>query len=368
MGSLGSPWSMVHRVRDEAGWAAVTAGAHPVCAHFGADWAPPCAAVDAALAGLAEDLPAVAFVRVDADAEGAAELCERMGVDAVPTCVFLRDGKAQGSLEGADVPALVGRVRKEFQGAAGAAPRPAGAIAAAAPAAAAEGGAAWAPRPAEAAETREQLEARIRGLIGTQGVTLFMKGTPDAPRCGFSRKVVEWLRADGVVGFRHFDILGDDAVRQGLKELSNWPTFPQLYADGELVGGCDIVEELHEAGELASECKVVPVAGGDKPPLADRLAALVRKEKVMLFMKGTPDAPRCGFSRKVVEWLGHVGVEGYGTFDILSDEEVRQGLKEYSNWPTYPQLYVDGELVGGCDIIEELYDTQELAAACGVGA
>ena len=358
--AMASPWSMVHRVRDEAGWGRVTAG-HPVVAHFGADWAPPCAAMDAALAGLASDLPGVSFVRVDADADGVAGLCERMGVDAVPTCVFLSgEGKMQGTLEGADVPALVARVRAEFPGGAtGGAPRPPKAEAPAA--ASGEGGAAWKPVPAGAAETREQLEARIRGIIGTQGVTLFMKGTPDAPRCGFSRKVVEWLRQDGVAPFRHFDILSDEAVRQGLKELSNWPTYPQLYVDGELVGGCDIIEELHEAGELAGECKVEA-----KPPLRERLAALVKRDRVMLFMKGTPEAPRCGFSSKVVDWLGAAGVKGFGTFDILSDEEVRQGLKEYSDWPTYPQLYVDGELVGGCDIIEELYDTQELASTCGV--
>lgn len=74
-------------------------------------------------------------------------------------------------------------------------------------------------------------------------------GDPDSPRCGFSRKVVDALRADGI-DFKSFDILSDEEIRQGLKEYSNWPTYPQLYVKGELVGGCDIVLEMADAGEL----------------------------------------------------------------------------------------------------------------------
>ena len=77
---------------------------------------------------------------------------------------------------------------------------------------------------------------------------VFIKGTPDAPRCGFSRKIVELLKASDVP-FDHFDILSDEAVRQGLKEFSDWPTFPQLYAKGEFMGGLDIVQEMAESGD-----------------------------------------------------------------------------------------------------------------------
>lgn len=80
----------------------------------------------------------------------------------------------------------------------------------------------------------------------------------------------------------------------------------------------------------------------------------------MLFMKGTPDAPRCGFSSKVVSALRGLGAD-FGSFDILSDPGVRQGLKEYSQWPTFPQLYVGGELLGGCDIVLEMAAEGELA-------
>ena len=75
--------------------------------------------------------------------------------------------------------------------------------------------------------------------------------------------------------------------------------------------------------------------------LEARLEALIKRAPVMLFMKGTADAPKCGFSNKMVDLLREAGA-AFGTFDILTDEEVRQGLKAYSNWPTYPQLYVDG--------------------------
>ena len=171
---------------------------------------------------------------------------------------------------------------------------------------------------------------------------LFMKGTRDEPRCGFSRKVVAALAETGVP-FDTFDILSDEDVRQGLKTFSNWPTYPQLYAGGELVGGCDIILEMAANGELAEALS--SAADASKTALDDRLRALVTHAPVMLFMKGTRDEPRCGFSRKVVGALADAGV-AFETFDILSDEEVRQGLKSFSDWPTYPQLYHRGELLG----------------------
>lgn len=94
--------------------------------------------------------------------------------------------------------------------------------------------------------------------------------------------------------------------------------------------------------------------------LEDRLKSLINKSKVMAFIKGTRDLPRCGFTRHLIEILNSTGVS-YETFDILTDEEVRQGLKQLSDWPTYPQIYVNGTLIGGLDIIKELKETGELA-------
>ncbi|HEX8795111.1 MAG TPA: Grx4 family monothiol glutaredoxin [Polyangiaceae bacterium] len=93
--------------------------------------------------------------------------------------------------------------------------------------------------------------------------------------------------------------------------------------------------------------------------LKTRLEELIRSNRVMLFMKGTRQFPACGFSNAVVQILKKEGVE-FGTFNILADPEVRQGLKDYSNWQTYPQLYVGGKFVGGCDIVTEMHQAGEL--------
>jgi len=85
----------------------------------------------------------------------------------------------------------------------------------------------------------------------------------------------------------------------------------------------------------------------------------VKENQVLLYMKGTPDQPMCGFSFKVIQFLQDIG-KPYAYINILADEAKRQGVKEYSAWPTFPQLYVKGELVGGCDIVTELYESKEL--------
>ena len=85
----------------------------------------------------------------------------------------------------------------------------------------------------------------------------------------------------------------------------------------------------------------------------------INSSAVFLFMKGTPENPQCGFSAQVVQILDDLGIE-FGSFDILSDESIRQGIKEYANWPTIPQLYINGKFVGGCDIIVELAGKGEL--------
>ncbi len=93
--------------------------------------------------------------------------------------------------------------------------------------------------------------------------------------------------------------------------------------------------------------------------LKTRIENLINSAPVFLFMKGTPDMPQCGFSANVVRILNHVGVS-FNTFNILSDMDIREGAKAYSNWPTYPQLYVKGQLIGGNDIITELLENGEL--------
>jgi monothiol glutaredoxin len=93
--------------------------------------------------------------------------------------------------------------------------------------------------------------------------------------------------------------------------------------------------------------------------VSDRIKDEVTQNQVLLFMKGTPVFPQCGFSAAVVQILTQMGVKFKGV-DVLADPEIRQGIKEYSQWPTIPQLYVKGEFVGGCDIIREMYEAGEL--------
>jgi monothiol glutaredoxin len=95
------------------------------------------------------------------------------------------------------------------------------------------------------------------------------------------------------------------------------------------------------------------------PNVADRIKRDITDHDVVLFMKGTPVFPQCGFSAAVVQVLTHLGVKFKG-IDVLADPSLRQGIKEFSSWPTIPQLYVKGEFVGGCDIIREMFQAGEL--------
>jgi monothiol glutaredoxin len=94
-------------------------------------------------------------------------------------------------------------------------------------------------------------------------------------------------------------------------------------------------------------------------PVKERIEADLKANDIVLFMKGTPVFPQCGFSAAVVQVLTHMGVKFKG-INVLEDPELRQGIKEFTNWPTIPQLYVKGEFVGGCDIVREMYQSGEL--------
>jgi len=92
----------------------------------------------------------------------------------------------------------------------------------------------------------------------------------------------------------------------------------------------------------------------------DKIRDQVTQHPIVLYMKGSPQFPQCGFSATVAEILKRCGVSDYYSVDVLADPEIRNGIKEYANWPTIPQLYVNGEFVGGCDIVREMYSTGEL--------
>ena len=97
----------------------------------------------------------------------------------------------------------------------------------------------------------------------------------------------------------------------------------------------------------------------------DRIREQVTGHPVVLYMKGSPQTPMCGFSATATEILKRCGVDGLYTVDVLQDPEIREGIKQYANWPTIPQLYVKGEFVGGCDIMREMYQSGELQKLLG---
>merc|ERR1712137_115642 len=300
---------------------------------FWANWCEPCQHMNNVFQQLAKSYPKHFFLQVEAEVID--EAAEQYDISSVPTFVFIRNGKEIDRLTGADALMLAKKLENYSSE---------------------KITSSSTPQSQDSATSL--LNQRLTKLVNYAPVMLFMKGTPDSPQCGFSNKIVEILKRNKIP-FSAFNILSDEEVRQGLKDFSNWKTYPQLYIKGELVGGLDIVKELDEEGELKEMVKPAIGAADPRAAINDRLKQLVNSSPVMLFMKGTPDQPKCGYSNQMVALLNDNGVR-FGSFDILSDNTVRQALKEYSNWPTYPQLYSNGELVGGLDILKELIETNEL--------
>ena len=113
---------------------------------------------------------------------------------------------------------------------------------------------------------------------------------------------------------------------------------------------------------LSTEPAPAPPAQEDSSPIREAISEAISEHKVILFMKGTPEAPACGFSARTVAMLQDLEVP-FAAVDILPDPRIRQELSAISQWPTIPQLFVDGELLGGCDIVTEMYESGELAEA-----
>ncbi|KAJ7030250.1 glutaredoxin [Mycena alexandri] len=200
--------------------------------NFWAPWAAPCAQMNTVVAELAKKHPGILALNVEAEEQ--ADIAESFDIEAVPSFVVLRGHTLLARIAGADAPALTQAITTHA----------AGPIPTSVPKSQTN-----AAPPAPQNETPEQLDARMHALMTQSKVVLFMKGNPEEPRCGFSRKISTLLREQGVP-FSSFDILQDEDVRQGLKKLNDWPTFPQLIVNGELVGGLDIVQEMVESGEF----------------------------------------------------------------------------------------------------------------------
>lgn len=234
--------------------------------YFHAPWAAPCKQMSAILEALASTYPAdnpPKAIFLSINAEEVPEVAEKFDVESVPYLVLQKDGQTVDTVSGSD-----------------------------------------------AAKVRAAVEKHA-GKSGDPGKI----GLPPPQTVSRSAE--------------------DDKPSNGVKNLSSYapsasdPTTAPEYSSGQ--------------------------KAGDKDALFKRLDELVKAAPVMLFMKGTPSQPQCGFSRQTVQLLRDRSIR-YGFFNILADDEVRQGLKEYADWPTFPQLWADGELVGGLDIVREEFD------------
>ncbi|KAF9456441.1 glutaredoxin [Collybia nuda] len=210
--------------------------------NFWAPWAEPCKQMNEVVQELAKKYPAALVLNVEAEEQN--DISESFEIEAVPSFIILRGHTLLERISGADAPALTQALAKHVAGPSynplsrtDQAPAPPSNV----------------HLPVESdekQETQEELDARMQAIMNKSKVVLLMKGTPEAPRCGFSRKLSLVLKDQGI-SYTHFNILSDERVRQGLKVMNNWPTFPQLIINGELVGGLDIVQEMVDSGELA---------------------------------------------------------------------------------------------------------------------
>ncbi|KAK4130405.1 glutaredoxin [Trichocladium antarcticum] len=206
---------------------------------FHAPWAAPCAQMATVLSTLASEYPVTgppSTSWVSINAEELSDISEAYNVTAVPFLVLIRNGEVLETVSGSSAV----RVRNAIES--HASKTGATAIADNGPVARGDNTAGEVATEEDPEKKKQELFRRLTDLVKAAPVMLFMKGTPSEPKCGFSRQLVGILR-DNAVKYGFFNILADDEVRQGLKEFADWPTFPQLWVAGELVGGLDIVKE-----------------------------------------------------------------------------------------------------------------------------
>jgi len=207
--------------------------------NFWAPWAEPCKDMNELVLELAKKYPDIQVLHIEAEA--LPDITDNFDVNSVPFVSILRGHEVLDKVEGFNAAKLTEALAKHTQKIHTPLSKTTQAPAAP-PAAAAE-------VVDEKGEAPEDLEKRMRALMNQSKVVLFMKGDPTTPRCGFSRRTVALLQ-DQKIEFTSFDILTDESVRQGLKVLNSWPTFPQLIINNEFVGGLDVVTEMAENGEL----------------------------------------------------------------------------------------------------------------------
>ncbi|XP_078033350.1 glutaredoxin 3 [Augochlora pura] len=193
--------------------------------HFHAPWADQCSQINDVISEMSKlpEYKGIKFAKIEA--EKVPDVSLKAGITAVPTVILAKNDAIIDRVDGANPSAIVEKVKRHSVS--------------------------KESIPLETWQPQQSLEDRLKKLINQAPCMLFMKGNPANPRCGFSRTIVSMLDSCNA-DYQSFDILQDNDVREGLKKFSNWPTYPQLYINGELIGGLDIVKEMNEAGEFES--------------------------------------------------------------------------------------------------------------------
>ncbi|KAK4250871.1 thioredoxin-like protein [Corynascus novoguineensis] len=238
--------SSIEEISNVEAWEKHVSSLHPstlLIVSFHAPWAAPCAQMATVLSTLASEYPvteppSTSWVKINA--EELSDISEAYNVTAVPFLVLIRNGELLETVSGSSAVKVRNAIESHASKTGTAAASHNGS------AAAVKNGEAEVTTEEDPEKKKQELFRRLGDLVKAAPVMLFMKGTPSEPKCGFSRQMVGILR-DNAIKYGFFNILADDEVRQGLKEFADWPTFPQLWVDGELVGGLDIVKEELES-------------------------------------------------------------------------------------------------------------------------
>ena len=208
------------QILNRAQFEAARASRNFLVVHFAAEWCAPCKQLNTELESWVkcQRFPLVTFATIDGEVNE--DVSTAMNIHTVPHVVFFRKGKYVCDVQGANIPEIESTVHRVYQ----------------------------------CPDADQPLEERLKNLIHRSPVMIFLTGTPSQPRCGFTARVCEVLNRTGVP-YDSFDIMSDSEVLDGLKTYSNWPTYPQLYVKGELIGGCDIILELDRNGTLEATLK-----------------------------------------------------------------------------------------------------------------
>lgn len=201
-------------------------------------------------------------------------------------------------------------------------------------------------------QARKEQTEYLNSLIHTP-LCVFLKGTQSQPKSRRSKKIVRIL--NGYL-YDSYDISTDIELLESLKKLTNSTVFPQYFVNGNFCGSLEQLVESTQNGSLSKQI------GGD---LNTRLLKLINSHKCIVVMMGSKEEPICGFSKRLIALFAEYSLD-YDSFDISIDAEVCEGLKVLSNWPTFPQVYVHGELIGGLDICMQMHTEGTLKEALGL--